>query len=115
MRTEQIRQFIEQGFIRIDQAFPRELADEGRAILWKDTGCDPNDPRTWTRPVIRLNQYGQVPFRKAVNSPILRAAYDDLVGKGRWEERLALGTFPIPREGQQFKIDTAFPLENLTR
>ena len=37
---------IEDGFIRIDRAFPRELADAGRAILWRDTGCDPDDSAT---------------------------------------------------------------------
>ena len=41
----QVQQFIEDGFIRIDRAFPRELADAGRAILWRDTGCDPDDPQ----------------------------------------------------------------------
>ncbi len=50
----QVRRFIEDGFIRIDRAFPRDLADEGREILWRDTGCDPHDPATWTKPVIRL-------------------------------------------------------------
>ena len=34
--------------------FSRELADEARSILWKDTGCDPEDVTTGTRPVIRL-------------------------------------------------------------
>ena len=28
----QIQQFIRDGFVRIDRAFPRELADQGRAI-----------------------------------------------------------------------------------
>jgi len=42
----QIKRFIEDGFIRLDRAFPRELADEGRELLWRDTGCDPHDPAT---------------------------------------------------------------------
>jgi hypothetical protein len=91
----QITRFIEDGFIRLDQAFPRELADEGRELLWRDTGCDPHDPATWTRPVIRLGDYPQEPFRKAVNMPLLRAAYDQLVGVGRWVPRQSLGGFPI--------------------
>jgi hypothetical protein len=41
-----VEQFIETGFVRIDRAFPREVADEGRAILWRDTGCDRDDPAT---------------------------------------------------------------------
>jgi hypothetical protein len=53
----QIEQFIRDGFVRIDRAFPRETADEARAILWRDTGCDPDDPATWTKPVIRLSGY----------------------------------------------------------
>jgi hypothetical protein len=72
-----------------------ELADEGRAILWKDAGCDPTDRATWTRPGIRLGQYGRESFRNAVNTPILHGAYDELVGKGRWQPRLSLGTFPV--------------------
>ena len=62
----QIEQFIEDGFVRVDRAFPRELADEAREIMWRDLPCDPDDPTTWTKPVIRLPGYGQEPFRKAV-------------------------------------------------
>jgi hypothetical protein len=91
----QVRQFVEDGFVRLDRAFPRELADEGRAILWRDTGCDPDDPATWTRPVIRLGDYAQAPFAAAVNTPPLRAAFDRLVGPGRWRPRGSLGTFPV--------------------
>ena len=42
----QVEAFIKDGFVRIDEAFPRRLAEEGRAILWRDTGCDPDDPAT---------------------------------------------------------------------
>jgi hypothetical protein len=91
----QVRRFIEDGFIRLDHAFPRELADEGRKILWRDTGCDPDDPKTWTKPVIRLGDYAQEPFRQAVNTPLLHEAFDQLVGVGRWVPRGSLGTFPI--------------------
>src|ERR1700751_5619761 len=33
--------------------------------LWRDTGCDPHDPTTLTRPVIRLGGYNEEPFMKA--------------------------------------------------
>lgn len=91
----EIQGFIEKGFVRINNAFPKEVADQGREILWKETGCDPNDPATWTKPVIRLGGYAHEPFQKAVNTPILQAAYDQLVGVGRWEPRYSLGGFPI--------------------
>jgi len=91
----QITQFVEAGYVQLDDAFPRELADAGRAILWRDTGCDPNDLRTWTRPVVWLGDYAQEPFRLAANTPVLHAAFDQLVGRGRWRPRQSLGTFPI--------------------
>ena len=95
LSNAQIRQFIQNGFVRIDRAFPRQLADQGRAILWRDLPCDPDDPASWTRPVIRLGYYDNAPFKTAVNSPPLYAAFDQLVGKGRWRPRTNLGTFPV--------------------
>lgn len=91
----QIQAFIRDGFVRIDQAFPRELATEGRAILWADTGFSPHNAATWLQPVIRLGNYSQAPFRLAANTPRLVSAYDQLVGVGRWLPRTSLGTFPI--------------------
>lgn len=83
------------GYIRLDNAFPRELADEGREILWQDTGCSPSDPKTWSRPVVWLGGYHDAPFVSAANTPDLLAAYDQLVGPERWEPMLGLGTFPV--------------------
>jgi hypothetical protein len=80
LSAAQINQLVQDGFLKIDDAFPRELADEARAILWRDTGCDPDDPTTWTRPVIRLGTYTQEPFVKAANTPVLNTAFDQLVG-----------------------------------
>lgn len=91
----QIHAFINDGFIKIDEAFPRALADEARAALWRDTGCDPHDPATWTKPVIRLGMYSQRPFVAAANTPKLQAGYDQLVGAGRWLPCGAMGTFPV--------------------
>lgn len=91
----QVDQFIRDGFIRIDRAFPRELADEGCAIMWRDIPFDSHDPATWTKPVIRLPGYGGGPFQKAANTPVLHAAFDRLVGMGRWVARDGLGSFPV--------------------
>jgi hypothetical protein len=91
----QLDQFVQDGFVRLDNAFPRRLAEEGRAILWRDTGCDPVGRKTWTQPVVRLGYYGEEPFRKAVNTPVLHAAFDQLVGSGRWRPRADLGSFPV--------------------
>lgn len=114
----QIEQFIAEGFVRIDGAFARALADAGRTILWRDTGCDPDDPATWTRPVVRLGYYGQEPFRAAVNTATLHTAFDQLVGPGRWRGRVDLGTFPVRFPSPEdpgdagWHLDVSFPGPN---
>ncbi len=111
----QIRQFIPDGFVKIQGAFPRELADQSRSILWRDTGCDEADPTTWTKPVIRLGMYEQAPFARAANMPVLHQAFDQLVGPGRWRPRSDLGTFPIRFPSPDdpgdagWHVDSSFP------
>jgi hypothetical protein len=94
-RAVDVERFIAQGFARLDQAFPRALAARCREILWRDTGCDPHNPSTWTRPVVWLGHYDQAPFREAANTPVLHAAFDRLVGERRWQPRNSLGAFPV--------------------
>jgi hypothetical protein len=116
LSDDQIKQFIRDGFVRIDRAFPRELADEGRTILWRDTGCDPHNQATWTKPVIRLSGYKDAPFLKAERTPVLHAAFDQIVGEGRWRlGSLGFGgtfvvRFPHPDEpgDDGWHIDTSF-------
>lgn len=110
-----VERFIRDGFIRLDGAFSTELAEQGRAILWGDTGCDPQDPSTWVHPVVRLGDYGQQPFCRAANTLVLHSAFDELVGRGRWLPRLSLGTFPVrfPSPGDPgdtgWHVDASFP------
>jgi hypothetical protein len=92
---EQIEQFIQRGFVLLAEAFARSLADHCRDLLWTQTGLDPEDASTWTRPVLRLPGSDAAPFVRAANSPRLLAAFDQLVGHGRWYPRPNLGTFPI--------------------
>lgn len=91
----QITHFIDNGFVRLDAAFPRELADQARAILRRDLGCGPDDPASWTRPVVRLGMYDEAPFAAAADTPRLHGAFDQLVGAGRWLPCRSMGTFPV--------------------
>lgn len=123
LNDQQVRRFIDDGFVRIDRAFPREIADQGMAALWRATGCNPNDPATWTRPVVRAgtvnDQHGTQPlsFREAANTPILYDAFDKLVGPGRWLRRPNVGTFVVRFPSRDdpgdlgWHVDTSFPGE----
>lgn len=111
----EIEQFVTQGFVRIDGAFPNSVAGEARAALWRSSGCDPDDRSTWTKPVIRLPGFGGGPFAAAVSTPTLHAACDQLCGVGRWMPRDGPGTFvirfPVPGDPGDtgWHIDTSFP------
>lgn len=96
MLTEaQIEDFMTSGFVRLDGAFPRALAEAGRKILWREMGLDPDDPATWTQPAVRLGMFGGSPWVEAANTPQLLTAFDQLVGPGRWIAPGALGTFVV--------------------
>lgn len=116
----QIEQFVEEGFVRIDEAFPRSTADAAREILRRDLPCDPDDPSTWTKPVIRLGEHAEPPFVEAANTPRLHAAFDALLGTGRWEPRHSLATFPVrfPHRDDPgdagWHVDASFPPEQYT-
>lgn len=95
LSEQQVRFFLDDGFVLVREAFPPELAEAGRALLWQEMGLRPDDPSGWTRPVIRLGGSSAAPFAAAANTTRLRGAFDQLVGVGRWRPRNGLGTWPI--------------------
>jgi hypothetical protein len=111
LTADQLDRFATEGFIKIERAFPRALADQARAILWNDTGCDPSDKSTWTQPVIRLGMYSQAPFVGAANTSILHQAFDQLVGVGKWLPCRSMGTFPVRFPSAHDAGDTGWHLD----
>ncbi|QEC68635.1 phytanoyl-CoA dioxygenase family protein [Panacibacter ginsenosidivorans] len=111
LSDKDIAQFINEGYVKLENVFSEATAEEARNILWKDAGCDPNDASTWTKPVVRLGDYAQEPFRKAVNNEMLHTAFNQLVGKGRWLPRNSLGTFPVRFPSNEEPNDTGWHVE----
>ncbi|WP_460638893.1 phytanoyl-CoA dioxygenase family protein [Larkinella harenae] len=115
LNKSQIEQFIQDGFVRIDNAFSSTIAQEARTILWQDIDGSPDDPSTWTQPVVRLGMYTQKPFIQAANTEILHRAFDQLVGPDRWVPCQSMGTFPVrfPSNADPgdagWHVDASFP------
>lgn len=115
LTKEQIEQFIHTGFVQLENAFSQENAQKARAILWQDMPVDPQNPASWTKPVIRLGMYAQPPFVEAANTASLHKAFDQLVGQGRWIPPQSIGTFPIrfPSDEEPgdtgWHVDASFP------
>jgi hypothetical protein len=112
LTADEIERFVTDGFVHLPEAFPRQVAEECRAFLWRETGLDPDDPATWKQPVVRLGGYADAPFRRAATTPRLHAAFDQLVGAGRWAPRAGLGTFPIRFPHPDDPGDTGWHLDS---
>lgn len=111
----QIQEFINKGFVKIENAFPKALAEEARAILWKELPVDRNDRNTWTEPVIRLGERSDSVFLEVANTHALHSAFDQLVGENNWQPKESLGSFPIrfpcpiPATDTGWHVDASFP------
>lgn len=106
-----VESFLRDGFVKVEGAFPGETAERGAALLWERTGCDPRDPATWTRPVHWVGDMAQQPFAEAADSPSLHAAFDLLVGAGRWSPRRSLGSFPLRFPHEEEPDDAGWHIE----
>lgn len=95
LTSRQVQTFIDDGCVKIENAFSTDLAEQCRDELWADIGLSPDEPENWTQPVVRVAAKASPPFIEAANTSRLHKAYDQLVGKGRWLEPKGLGTFPI--------------------
>jgi hypothetical protein len=87
--------FVRDGFVRLAQAVPAAVAGSCARLLWDEIDAEPDDPRTWRKPVYWVGGMGQAPFREAATVPVLLDALDALVGVGRWQARDGLGAFPL--------------------
>ncbi|MGJ0117764.1 phytanoyl-CoA dioxygenase family protein [Williamsia sp. MIQD14] len=106
--------FARDGHIAIRGAVDRATVDDCRAQLWDLLAESPDDPLSWTEPVRRVDSPMTPSFAAAARSPALTEAYDQLVGPGRWTQRIELGNvavrFPTATESRDtgWHIDASF-------
>jgi ectoine hydroxylase-related dioxygenase (phytanoyl-CoA dioxygenase family) len=97
----QVEQFIEEGYTRLEEAFPRQQALAAQSFLWErlaERGVRRDDPSTWTEPMVRINETYDDPVFQACVTPRLVAAIEDLVGPGRYaeaEQKTRWGWWPV--------------------
>jgi len=89
-----IDEFCETGFIALRGAVAPDTVRDCVAVIGerlRADGVDLDDSNTWTRPVVRIACPEGSPFAAAGTSSTLWAAYDALLGAGRWVERRGVG------------------------
>ncbi|HEY0753879.1 MAG TPA: phytanoyl-CoA dioxygenase family protein [Ktedonobacteraceae bacterium] len=85
----QSEQFIEEGYTRLEEAFPRQQALLAQAFLWErlaERGIRRDDRSTWQEPMVRINETYDDAVFQACATPRLVGAIEDLVGQGRYVE-----------------------------
>ncbi|MGW4098996.1 MULTISPECIES: phytanoyl-CoA dioxygenase family protein [unclassified Mycobacterium] len=109
--------FQRDGFVKIAQAVPAEIADAARDLLWRQIGLSPDEPASWKNPVVwAADLTGAGPFRQVVSSAPLADALDRICGTGGWLPRGALGNIPVrfpvdpPAEDRGWHVDANTPL-----
>lgn len=98
---EQIEHFIEHGWVKLEEAFPRENALIAQDYIWGQLslrGVLKDDPSTWTQTLVHIKEnYSNENFEKC-NSQRFQDAIEDLVGEGRWaykDYRVMWGWWPV--------------------
>lgn len=91
--------FIRDGYVAIRGAVDPATAAACRDLIWAglaERGILRGEPATW--PVTaQLDDLGAEPFSAAGLTPALTAAYDELVGPGRWTPGVEVGRAIVVR------------------
>ena len=83
----QIEQFEQDGFVKLEEAFPRAAALAAQDFLWErlaNLGVQKNDPSTWVEPMVHLKETYSAPVFQVCQTERLTGAIEDLVGGNRW-------------------------------
>ncbi|WP_454788663.1 phytanoyl-CoA dioxygenase family protein [Mycolicibacterium lutetiense] len=109
--------FTRDGFVKIEQAVPAEIADAARDLLWTQIGLSPDEAESWPGPVVwTADLTGTGPFRQLVSNAALTDALDAICGDGGWLPRGALGNIPVrfpvdpPADDRGWHVDANTPL-----
>lgn len=107
--------FVRDGYAVVRGAFDAATAAACREVVWDvlaELGVRSGDRSTWDRPSIRIDTPDAEPLRTAAGSPALAAAYDELIGAGRWAPRPDVGgTMPVRFPSEQFPGDVGWHIE----
>jgi hypothetical protein len=117
LSKNEINRFIEDGFVHLQSVVPPEIVAAGQDVIWSDLGKSPDDPASWTEPVVRVLPSDARPFAAAFDNPRLHTTFDQLMGVGRWQPRSHLGLFVVrfPHRDDPsdtgWHVDESFPPE----
>ena len=90
LTADDVRQFLEKGYVKLSGCFTREAADEHTRHIWDRLGYRADDPSTWERPSVHMASHQDIDV--PTFAPKAWRAACELIGG---EERMAAGN-PFP-------------------
>jgi hypothetical protein len=91
----ELEQFVADGYVVVRGAFPQSVVSPVLDWVWEKVGQDPDDPATWTEPVVHIREFLEGGPFAGVYTERLRGAIDDLLGGGRWQCPNRSGWWPV--------------------
>jgi hypothetical protein len=106
--------FVRDGFVAVRGAFNAETARACRDMIWDSLGEHgvSRDPASWISPCVQIDCPDGQPFAAAGASPALAAAYDELIGPGRWTRRAGVGgSVPVRFPSEELPDNCGYHIE----
>ncbi|MDY7105157.1 MAG: phytanoyl-CoA dioxygenase family protein [Actinomycetota bacterium] len=113
LSVDEVRRFVNHGYVRVEQAFSADLAARCVDVLWSMLDVERTDPATWTEPVVRIPGSGDPDVVAAINTPRLVGAINDVLGgPAAWRRRTdGYGTFPVRFPGDTDPGDAGWHID----
>jgi hypothetical protein len=110
-----IQAFVRDGYIAVRGAFGERTARACRDMIWDSLGAhgiSRADRATWRPPLVRIACPEGEAFAAAAASARLTAAYDELIGAGRWTRRAGVGgTVPVRLPSEEYPGEVGYHIE----
>jgi hypothetical protein len=94
-----VARFVRDGYVAVRGAVDAQAVAACRELIWESMarrGVRRDDPATWP-PLVEITDLGAGPFAAAGMSRALTAAYDELIGPGRWSPPVDAGNAVVVR------------------
>ena len=105
--------FVRDGYVAVRGAFDAETAAACRRLIWESLADDEirkNDPATWPS-LVTMDCLEGEPFEAAGTAPALTAAYDELIGPGRWTPPVSVGDAVVVRFPSEDRANAGYHIE----
>ena len=112
-----VDRFIRDGYVAIRGAVDVETVAACRELIWDalaSRGVRRDDAVTWP-PLVEIDDLRADPFAAAGMSPALAAAYDELIGPGRWNPLTDVGTAVVVRFPSEDRANAGYHIEGSYR